>query len=107
MAEVLEITPSQLESMLRGDDPPVVVDVREPWETEICSIDGAQLIPMNSLPQRLQELPRERTIAVVCHAGMRSYYAAAWLLAQGFEAVSVQGGIDAWAAAVERGMARY
>ena len=80
----------------------LVVDVREPWETEICRIDGAQLIPMNSLPQRLQELPRDRTIAVVCHAGQRSYYAAAWLLAQGFEAVSVAGGVNAWP-----GMKRY
>src|SRR2546423_11908350 len=107
MPEVLEITPSQLESMLRGDDPPVVVDVREPWETEICRIGGARLIPMQSLPQRLQELPRDRTIAVVCHAGQRSYYAAAWLLAQGFEAVSVPGGVDAWGAGVEPGRKRY
>jgi len=107
MAEVLEITPKQLEAMLRGDDPPVIVDVREPWETEICRIEGSQLIPMSSLPQRLQEIPRGRTIAVVCHAGMRSYQAAAWLLAQGIEAVSVAGGIDEWAVDVEPGMERY
>jgi rhodanese-related sulfurtransferase len=107
MAEVLEITPSQLDAMLRGADPPVVVDVREPWETQICRIGGALLIPMRSLPQRLQELPRDRTIAVVCHAGARSFYAAEWLLSQGFEAVSVRGGIDQWAAEVESGMARY
>src|SRR5947207_10953247 len=107
MPEVLEITPSQLESMLRGDDPPVVVDVREPWETEICRIEGSQLIPMQSLPQRLQEIPRDRTIAVVCHAGARSYYVAEWLLAQGIEAVSLAGGLDAWAADVAPGMARY
>lgn len=102
MAEVLEITPSQLESMLRGDDPPVVLDVREPWETEICRVEGSQLIPMRSLPQRLQEIPRDRTIAVICHAGMRSHMVAEWLLSQGIEAVSVAGGIDAWP-----GMARY
>src|ERR1043165_1237983 len=72
MAEVLEIHPSQLESMLRGDDPPVVLDVREPWEIELCPIDGAVLIPMRSLPQRLQELPRGRTIDVVCHHGVWS-----------------------------------
>jgi len=107
MAEVLEITPRQLEAMLRGDDPPVVVDVREPWETEICRIEGSRLIPMQSLPQRLQEIPRDRTIAVVCHAGARSYYAAEWLLAQGVEAVSLAGGIDAWAADVAPAMARY
>jgi rhodanese-related sulfurtransferase len=107
MADVLEITPTQLDAMLRGDDPPVVVDVREPWETAICRIDGSQLIPMSSLPQRLQEIPRDRTIAVVCHAGARSYHAAEWLLAQGVEAVSLAGGIDAWAAEVAPGMARY
>ena len=107
MADVLEITPSQLESMLRGDDPPVVVDVREPWETEICRIEGSTLIPMRSLPQRLQEIPRERTIAVVCHAGARSYHAAEWLLSQGIEAVSVAGGVDRWAVEVEPGMKRY
>ena len=107
MAEVLEITPKQLEAMLRGDDPPAVVDVREPWEAEICSIEGSQLIPMSSLPQRLQELPRGRTIAVVCHAGMRSYQVAAWLLGQGLDAVSVAGGVDAWACEVDRTMKRY
>ena len=107
MAEVLEITPAQLDAMLRGDDPPVVVDVREPWEAEICGIEGSQLIPMSSLPQRLQEIPRGRTIAVVCHAGQRSYYAAAWLLAQGLEAVSIAGGVDAWAIEVDQTMKRY
>jgi rhodanese-related sulfurtransferase len=107
MAEVLEITAKQLEAMLRGDDPPAVVDVREPWETEICRIEGSQLIPMRTLPQRLQEIPRGRTIAVVCHAGMRSYQVAAWLLAQGIEAVSVAGGVDGWACEVEPGMKRY
>ena len=107
MTEVLEITPTQLQAMLGGDEPPAVVDVREPWETEICRIDGAQLIPMSSLPRRLQEIPRDRTVAVICHAGMRSYQVAAWLLSQGIEAVSVAGGIDAWAVEVEPGMNRY
>jgi len=106
MAEVLGITPKQLEAMLRGDDPPAIVDVREPWETEICSIEGSHLIPMSSLPQRLQELPRGRTIAVVCHAGMRSYQVAAWLLGQGLDAVSVAGGVDGWACEVDPTMKR-
>jgi len=102
MVEVLEITPAQLESMLAEPDPPAVLDVREPWELEICRVDGAQEIPMRSVPQRLQELPRGRTIAVVCHAGARSYMVAQWLLGQGYEAVSVAGGVNAWP-----GMAKY
>jgi rhodanese-related sulfurtransferase len=107
MTEVLEVTPTQLQSMLRGDDPPAVLDVREPWETNICRIDGAQLIPMSSLPQRLQEIPRGRTVAVVCHAGQRSAMVAAWLSSRGIEAVSLAGGIDQWAIEVEPGMKRY
>jgi rhodanese-related sulfurtransferase len=102
MSEVLEITPAQLESMLADADPPAVLDVREAWELEICRVEGAQEIPMRSLPQRLQELPRGRTIAVVCHAGARSYMVAEWLLAQGYEAVSVAGGVNAWP-----GMTKY
>lgn len=88
--------------MLREAEPPAVLDVREPWELDMCRIGGAQEIPMSTLPQRLQELPRGRTIAVVCHAGVRSYMVAEWLLKQGYEAVSVAGGVNAWP-----GMARY
>src|ERR1051325_11561727 len=102
MAEVLEITPTQLESMLAESDAPAVLDVREPWELEICRIGGAQEIPMRSLSQRLQEPPRDRTSAVVCRAGARAYMVAQWLLGQGFDAVSVAGGVNAWP-----GMARY
>ena len=104
---VREITPAELQELLASEAPPLLVDVREPVEAGIAQIDGSLLIPMNSLPHRLQEIPKERPVALYCHHGMRSLYAAEWLARQGYEALSLMGGIDRWAAEVEPGMARY
>ena len=102
-----KITPLELRDLLAGDDPPLLVDVREPAEANIAQIAGSLLIPMGSLPQRLQEIPRDRPVALYCHAGMRSAYAAEWLSRQGYDALSLAGGIDRWAVEVEGGMRRY
>jgi rhodanese-related sulfurtransferase len=104
---VREITAAELKSLLAAPAPPTVIDVREPWEAEVCAFAGAQLIPLRSLPQRLQEIPRDRPVAVLCHHGQRSLMAAQYLEQQGYDAMSVRGGIDRWAAEVDRGMPRY
>jgi rhodanese-related sulfurtransferase len=102
-----EITPAELQERLAGEAPPLLVDVREPVEADIAQIAGSLLIPMSSLPHRLQEIPKERAVALYCHHGVRSLYAAEWLARQGFDALSLAGGIDGWAVEVEPGMARY
>lgn len=102
-----QITPAELQVLLAGDDPPLVLDVRETWERQICAIDGSLHIPLRSLPQRFRELPGDRVVAVVCHHGMRSAMAAGFLLQEGIEAVNVEGGVDRWSREVEEGMARY
>jgi rhodanese-related sulfurtransferase len=102
-----EITPTELRDLLAGEDPPLLVDVREPVEADIAQIAGSLLIPMGSLPQRLQEIPKERPVALYCHAGMRSAYAAEWLERHGYDALSLAGGIDRWAVEVEPAMRRY
>ena len=102
-----EITPAELQEMLAGDAPPLLVDIREPVEASIAQIAGSLFIPMNSLPYRLQEIPKERPVALYCHHGSRSLYAAEWLARQGYEALSLEGGIDRWAAEVEPAMRRY
>ena len=102
-----EITPTELHTLLSGDAPPVVLDVREPWETQICMIPGSLQIPMGSLPHRLQDIPGDRVVAVVCHHGVRSAMAASFLADEGLQAVNVSGGIDEWARAIDREMARY
>jgi rhodanese-related sulfurtransferase len=104
---IREITPTELQELFDGDNPPSLIDVREEGEAAICAIGGSTLIPMNSLPQRLQEIPRDRPVVLYCHAGMRSMMVGEWLSQQGFDALSLAGGIDRWAREVEPGMARY
>ena len=102
-----EITPQDLQRLLSEDEPPLLVDVREPVEASIAQIAGSTLIPMGSLPHRFQEIPKERRVALYCHHGVRSLYAAEWLDRQGYDTLSLAGGIDRWAAEVEPGMKRY
>ena len=87
---------------------PLVVDVREPWEHEVCNIEGALLLPMQQVPGRLAELPADRDIVVYCHHGMRSLQVAQFLQQSGRERVfNLAGGIAAWAEQVDPDMPRY
>jgi len=85
-----------------------IIDVREPYELEICQIAGAAHIPMRQIPEHLDTLPRDRHLLILCHAGGRSRRITEFLRAHGFTAVSnIAGGIDAWAEAIEPGLRRY
>src|SRR3954464_8646985 len=90
---IREITPTELQQLLAGDNPPFLIDVREEGEAAICSIDGSILIPMNSLPLGLQEIPRDRPAVLYCHGGMRSMMVGEWLSQEGLDALSLAGGI--------------
>ena len=86
----------------------ILVDVREPHEWEIVHIEGARLIPLSQLPDRLNELDGHTEIVTQCHHGARSLKALEILKGAGFGKVrSLAGGIDAWAERVEPGMVRY
>ena len=95
----------------RGDasrPPPVLIDVREPWEFELCRIDGSLSIPLGQLAARIDEVPAGRPLVMVCHHGHRSFHAAAMLRHAGFTQVhNLRGGVEEWAAEVEPGMKRY
>ncbi len=85
-----------------------VIDIREPWEVAICALPDSRNVPMSTLPQHLNELPRAGVLAIVCHHGGRSLQAVAWLRKQGFgNAVSLRGGVDAWARRIDSTMATY
>ena len=87
---------------------PLVLDVREPWEHEICNIPDSKLLPMQEIPARLQELPADTDIVVVCHHGMRSLQVAQFLQQSGLARVfNLSGGIAAWAAQVDPDMSQY
>jgi adenylyltransferase/sulfurtransferase len=85
-----------------------LIDVREPYEFEICAIPGAELIPMRQIPERLGDLPREKHLLIQCHHGGRSLRVTEYLRAQGFARVSnVAGGIEAWAEQIDPSLRRY
>ncbi len=99
---------AQEAAALRDQQAVRFLDVREPWEHELCHIEGDLHIPMNEIPERLAEIPQDRPLIVVCHHGMRSYQVAEFLLARGFtDVANLDGGIDAWARAVDPALALY
>ena len=73
-----------------------VVDVREPHEYAGGHVPGAVLVPMNDVPGRVAELPRDRVVHVICQSGHRSRSVTDWLRAQGVDAVNVAGGTGEW-----------
>ncbi|MGE3624476.1 MAG: rhodanese-like domain-containing protein, partial [Bdellovibrionales bacterium] len=77
MPNIPAVEVEQLRDMLKEPRPPFVLDVREPWEAELCNLPGSVLIPLGTLPQRLEELPKDRKIVVYCHHGGRSARATA------------------------------
>jgi len=101
-----------LQSHAGGAAPPVVLDVREPWEVQTASVqpDGFTLvaIPMNQIPARLGELEPDAPIACLCHHGSRSQQVAMFLAQRGFgELANVAGGIDAWSRELDPAVPRY
>jgi rhodanese-related sulfurtransferase len=104
----LEITPAELKARLNNGEKLVLIDVREPWEHEICRIEGARLVPLGYLAASLNTLPDVDEVICYCHHGMRSLDAAAWLRFQGFEkAKSLAGGIERWSLEVDPNVPRY
>ncbi|NYG54280.1 rhodanese-like domain-containing protein [Nocardioides perillae] len=76
-----------------------VLDVREPVEWQHGHVEGALHVPLGELVQRLDEVPTDRQVLVVCRVGGRSAQATAWLQQQGVEAVNLDGGMLEWEAA--------
>jgi rhodanese-related sulfurtransferase len=111
-----QIHPSQLGDWFQSagatGGPPVVLDVREPWEVQAAGVrpDGFELvaIPMNQLPGRLRELDPARPVACLCHHGARSQQVALYLARSGFtQLANVAGGIDAWSREFDPAVPRY
>ena len=85
-----------------------LLDVREPWELAIASVEDSLRIPMGEIPQRHRELDPATPVAVLCHSGGRSARVAEFLARQGFERVAnIEGGIDAWSQACDPAIPRY
>jgi rhodanese-related sulfurtransferase len=107
----LEISPQEVQQRLAAGDRLVLIDVREPEEFAIAKIEGAELIPMGSVPAQLQRLEAaadDATLVVFCHHGVRSLQVVNWLRQHGVEACqSMAGGIDWWSTMVDTAVPRY
>lgn len=103
------ITPAELRRRLDSEEELVLLDVREPWEFELCRIEGSINIPMMDLQGKLDEVQPNGNIVVICHHGARSWHAARFLESAGFagKIMNLDGGVEAWAVTVEPGMKRY
>lgn len=93
---VPEVTVAELQSALAGGQPPLLLDVREPYEWNQVRMPSALHMPMNDVPARLHELPKAATIIVFCAHGSRSYGVAHYLLENGYTARNLAGGITSW-----------
>jgi rhodanese-related sulfurtransferase len=111
-----QVRPSELSAWLKshaGNEKPVLLDVREPWELQVASVspgDEFELvaIPMNQIPARIDEIDASRAVACLCHHGARSLRVAMFLAGNGFETVAnVAGGIDLWSAERDAAVPRY
>jgi rhodanese-related sulfurtransferase len=87
---------------------PLLLDVREPWEFDICHIAGSNNLPMGQIPQRVEELPDSGEIVVICHHGVRSQQVIRFLQGQmNASLINLDGGVDAWARQVDDDMPLY
>jgi rhodanese-related sulfurtransferase len=105
-----QITPLQLQGWLNdaSRDKPRLLDVREPWEFQICNLPDSVSIPMQTVPARLAELDPEVDTVVICHHGVRSYQVAVFLERAGFSRLhNLAGGVAAWARDVQTSMPVY
>ncbi len=108
-----QISPPQLKEWLdqsgagaRGK--PLLLDVRESWEVDICRIPESRTIPMGSVSVRFNEIDRDAEVVVICHHGARSFQVAMFLEQQGFARVyNLYGGVAAWSQQVDPSMPTY
>lgn len=107
----LEISPQEVKQKLESGASFRLVDVREPFELQLARIDGAELIPMRTIPTAFQSLQREAAqvpIVFFCHHGIRSLQVVNWLREHGVEACqSMQGGIERWSLEIDPAIPRY
>lgn len=106
----IEVSCRDVKARLDQQQPFLLIDCREPDEFAVAKIEGATLLPMSQLAERVGELAgrQQDEIVVHCHHGGRSLRVAMWLRQQGYSrAASMAGGIDQWAIEIDPTIARY
>ncbi len=103
-----EITVQELAAKREAGEDHVLLDVREPWELAVAKLEPCLPIPMDEVPARVGEIPRDVPVFVMCHGGVRSGRVVEFLRGEGFGNVTnVRGGIGAWSAEVDASVPGY
>ena len=102
----------QLRAFTATEPQALLLDVREPWEVQLARIElpgiAALHIPMNDIPQRLDEIDALQPVVCICHHGVRSAQVVAFLQQRGCPRVyNLAGGIDAWSAQIDNAVPQY
>lgn len=103
------MSPQQISEYLQSStSSPLLLDVRENWEYDICHIKGSELIPMQQIPMQLNQLDPEQETIVICHHGVRSRMVGQFLEQAEFKnIINLSGGVTAWSQQVDKTMPTY
>ncbi|MBC8081899.1 MAG: rhodanese [Hymenobacter sp.] len=104
-----ELTPEDLQARLTSGEDIQLIDVRQPEEYAYCRIGGSHLIPLGELARRVEELDETRPVVLICHHGVRSMQALAYLQHRHAmtNLLNLRGGIHAWSLRVDPTVAVY
>jgi len=87
---------------------PLLLDVRQPWEFDICKIKNSILVPMSRIPNKIEGLDLARETVIICHHGIRSRNVGRYLEQAGFsDIINLSGGVAQWTETVDNQMAKY
>jgi sulfur-carrier protein adenylyltransferase/sulfurtransferase len=107
-SHVPTISATELRNKLSGRQSIILIDVREPFEFEIARIPDAKLIPLGAIPDRFEEISRDKQTVVFCKTGVRSAKAIEFLQSKGFDnLLNLEGGVDAWREQVDPTLRKY
>ena len=106
---MLELNAQELKAHLETcDEQPLLLDVRQPWEYEVCKIENSVLLPMSQITAEYNSLDFERETVVICHHGIRSRRVGRYLEEAGFSnIINLSGGVAQWAQTVDKDMPTY
>ena len=104
---MIEISVSALKEKMDTKEDFILLDVRGKKELDICALKFARHIPMEYIPNIVPELDKRVPIVVMCHTGGRSLVVCRYLVRQGYNAVNLVGGIDAWAKEIDPRLTQY
>jgi rhodanese-related sulfurtransferase len=103
-----EITPLELSRLLQERKPCLLIDVRGADERLIARIEGDTHIPLETILEQAETLPKDQTLIFYCHSGVRSGQVCRLLLSRGFAMVkNLTGGIDRWTVEIDPTLKRY